>query len=202
MSLISRGFRRRRALDPELAERLPPGQHLVGDFPVLTVGPTPHRALEDWTLRIDGAVERRTSGHGRSSRRCPRSAFKTDIHCVTSWSKLDTVWEGVSLDVLLAGVQSTARYLRAMCDGGYETNLPLSDVTGGKAWIAYAYDDQPLEPEHGGPARLLVPHLYLWKSAKWVRALILSEDDRLGFWETHGYHRRGDPWREERYRDD
>ena len=100
----------------------------------------------------------------------PSQRFKTDIHCVTSWSKLDTVWEGVSLDVLLDGVQSTARYLLAVCDGGYETNLPLSDVTGGKAWIAYAYDDQPLAPEHGGPARLLVPHLYLWKSAKWVRA--------------------------------
>jgi DMSO/TMAO reductase YedYZ molybdopterin-dependent catalytic subunit len=202
MSLISRGFRRRRALDPELAERLPPGQHLVGDFPVLTVGPTPHRALEDWTLRIDGAVERTHEWTWEEFQSLPSQRFKTDIHCVTSWSKLDTVWEGVSLDVLLAGVQRTARYLLAMCDGGYETNLPLLDVTGGKAWIAYAYDDQPLAPEHGGPARLLVPHLYLWKSAKWVRALILSEHDRLGFWETHGYHRRGDPWREERYRDD
>ena len=145
MSLISRGFRRRRALDPELAERLPPGQHLVGDFPVLTVGPTPHQRLEDWTLRIDGAVEHTAaSGHGRSSKRSPSQRFKTDIHCVTSWSKLDTVWEGVSLDILLDGVETTARYLRAVCDGGYDTNLPLADVTGGKAWIAYAYDDQPL----------------------------------------------------------
>jgi DMSO/TMAO reductase YedYZ molybdopterin-dependent catalytic subunit len=181
---------------------LPPRQHLVGDFPVLTVGPTPRRALEDWTLRIDGAVERTHEWTWEEFQSLPSQPFKTDIHCVTSWSKLDTVWEGVSLDVLLAGVQSTARYLLAMCDGGYETNLPLPDVTGGKAWIAYAYDDQPLAPEHGGPARLLVPHLYLWKNAKWVRALILSEHDRLGFWETHGYHRLGDPWREERCRGD
>ena len=132
----------------------------------------------------------------------PSQRFETDIHCVTSWSKLGTVWEGVSLDTLLEGLETSACYLRAVCDGGYDTTLPLADVTGGKAWIAHAYDDQPLTAEHGGPARLLVPHLYFWKSAKWVRELILSEDDRLGFWETHGYHRRGDPWREERYRGD
>jgi DMSO/TMAO reductase YedYZ molybdopterin-dependent catalytic subunit len=132
----------------------------------------------------------------------PSQRFQTDIHCVTSWSKLDTVWEGVSLDVLLDGIETAARYLIAMSDGGYTTNLPLVDVTGGKAWIAHRYDDQPLAADHGGPARLLVPHLYLWKSAKWVRKLVLSEHDSLGFWETHGYHRRGDPWREERYRDD
>jgi DMSO/TMAO reductase YedYZ molybdopterin-dependent catalytic subunit len=121
---------------------------------------------------------------------------------VTSWSKLDTVWEGVSLDVVLDGAKTRGRYLVAVCDGGYETNLPLTDVVGGKAWVAYAYDDQPLAAEHGGPARLLVPHLYFWKSAKWVRELIVTENDRLGFWETHGYHHRGDPWREERYRGD
>ena len=108
----------------------------------------------------------------------------------------------MSLDVLLDGIETSARYLIAGCDGGYTTNLPLADVTGGKAWIAFRYDDEPLAAEHGGPARLLVPHLYLWKSAKWVRELILSERDQPGFWETNGYHRRGDPWREERYRGD
>ena len=200
--LINRGFRRRRPVDPELAEQLPPGQHLVEDFPVLTVGPTPHTRREDWTLRIDGDVELPRQWTWDEFQTIPSQRFETDIHCVTSWSKLGTVWQGVPLDTLLDGLDTSARYICAVCDGDYDTNLPLSDVTGGKAWIAYAYNDQPLEPEHGGPARLLVPHLYFWKSAKWVRTLILSEHDRLGFWETHGYHRRGDPWREERYRDD
>jgi DMSO/TMAO reductase YedYZ molybdopterin-dependent catalytic subunit len=202
MSLISRGFGRRRPIDPEVAERLPPGQHLVGDFPVLTVGPTPHAPLDQWTLTVGGAVERPHVWTWDEFLELPSQRFETDIHCVTSWSKLGTVWEGVSLDVLLAGIETTARYLIAKCDGGYDTNLPLADVTGGKAWIAYRYDDRPLAPEHGGPARLLVPHLYFWKSAKWVRELVLSEHDRLGFWESNGYHRRGDPWREERYRGD
>jgi DMSO/TMAO reductase YedYZ molybdopterin-dependent catalytic subunit len=202
MALISRGFGRRRPIDPEVAERLPPGQHIVGDFPVLTVGPTPHTPVEQWTLTLSGALERPRVWSWDEFLELPSQRFETDIHCVTSWSKLGTVWEGVPLDALLAGIETPARYLLARCDGGYETNLPLADVTGGKAWIAHRYDDQPLAPEHGGPARLLVPHLYFWKSAKWVRELVLSEHDRLGFWETNGYHRRGDPWREERYRGD
>jgi DMSO/TMAO reductase YedYZ molybdopterin-dependent catalytic subunit len=122
-----------------------------------------------------------------------------DIHCVTKWSKLDTAWEGVSVDTLLDGVATAAEYVLAFCDGGYTTNLPLEDVTGGKAWVAYTFDGEPLAPEHGGPARLLVPHLYFWKSAKWVRGLALRTDDEPGFWETYGYHNRGDPWREQRY---
>jgi DMSO/TMAO reductase YedYZ molybdopterin-dependent catalytic subunit len=202
MSLISRGFGRRRPIDPKVAERLPPGQHLVGDFPVLTVGPTPHTPLDQWTLTVGSAVKTERVWTWDEFLELPSQRFETDIHCVTSWSKLGTVWEGVSLDVLFAGIETTARYLIAKCDGGYDTNLPLADVTGGKAWIAYRYDDRPLAPEHGGPARLLVPHLYFWKSAKWVRELVLSEHDRLGFWESNGYHRRGDPWREERYRGD
>jgi DMSO/TMAO reductase YedYZ molybdopterin-dependent catalytic subunit len=202
MGLISRGFGRRRPIDPEVAERLPPGQHIVGDFPVLTVRPTPHTPLGQWTLTISGAVERPRMWTWDEFVELPSQRFETDIHCVTSWSKLGTVWAGVSLDVLFAGIETPAHYLLARCDGGYETNLPLADVTGGKAWIAYRYDDRPLAPEHGGPARLLVPHLYFWKSAKWVRELVLSEHDQLGFWETHGYHSRGDPWREERYRGD
>ena len=118
---------------------------------------------------------------------------------MTKWSKLDTIWEGVSLDTLLDGVEHEAEYIVAFCDGGYTTNLPLEDVTGGKAWVAFAYDGEPLEPEHGGPARLLVPHLYFWKSAKWVRGLSLREEDEPGFWESNGYHIRGDPWQEQRY---
>jgi DMSO/TMAO reductase YedYZ molybdopterin-dependent catalytic subunit len=201
MPLISRGFRRRHVLDVDVAKRLPPGQHIVDDFPVLTAGPTPRRSLEDWNLRVVGAVAASRVWNWDEFRALPSERFTTDIHCVTSWSKLDTVWEGVSLDTLLGGVEATGRYLLAVCDGGYQTNLPLSDVCGGKAWIVYAYNDLALSPEHGGPARLLVPHLYFWKSAKWVRELRILEEDRLGFWERNGYHRRGDPWREERYRD-
>ena len=125
-----------------------------------------------------------------------------DIHCVTKWSKLDTHWEGVSVDTLLTQVEYDASYVIAFCDGGYTTNLPLEDVLDGKAWVVYAYDGQPLAPEHGGPARLLVPHLYFWKSAKWVRGLRLVDEDEPGFWESLGYHNHGDPWKEERYQGD
>jgi DMSO/TMAO reductase YedYZ molybdopterin-dependent catalytic subunit len=136
----------------------------------------------------------------------PRQTVTRDIHCVTKWSKLGTVWEGVSVDTLITdavrrGLRS-ADYVLAMCDGGYTTNLPLADITGGKAWIAYGYDGAPLAPEHGGPARLLVPHLYFWKSAKWVRQLRFMDSDSPGFWESLGYHNRGDPWREQRYTGD
>jgi DMSO/TMAO reductase YedYZ molybdopterin-dependent catalytic subunit len=129
-----------------------------------------------------------------------------DIHCVTKWSKLDTVWEGVSVDALLTeaaarGVES-APYVLAFSDGGYTTNLPLADLTGGKAWVAVKYGGVPLAPEHGGPARLLVPHLYFWKSAKWVRRVQLMEREQAGFWESFGYHNYGDPWREQRYTSD
>jgi DMSO/TMAO reductase YedYZ molybdopterin-dependent catalytic subunit len=129
----------------------------------------------------------------------PSETITVDISCVTKWTKLDMIWEGVPVDALLEGVETSAEYLTAFCDGGYTTNLPVADVTGGKAWIAFAYDGEPLEPEHGGPARLLVPHLYFWKSAKWVRGLRLTETDEPGFWESNGYHIYGDPWKEQRY---
>jgi DMSO/TMAO reductase YedYZ molybdopterin-dependent catalytic subunit len=129
----------------------------------------------------------------------PREDITVDIHCVTKWSKLDTHWTGVSLDTLLGDVGNDAGYLLAYCDGGYTTNLPLEDVLDGKAWIAFEYDGEPLHPEHGGPARLLVPHLYFWKSAKWIRRLELRDDDQPGFWEQLGYHNYGDPWQEQRY---
>jgi DMSO/TMAO reductase YedYZ molybdopterin-dependent catalytic subunit len=132
----------------------------------------------------------------------PAESPTVDIHCVTKWSKFDTHWKGVSVDTLLQGVDTSAGYLTAFSDGGYTTNLPLDDVRGGKAWVAYEYDGSPLHPEHGGPARLLVPHLYFWKSAKWVRGLTLTLDDEPGFWETYGYHDRGDPWKEQRYQGD
>jgi DMSO/TMAO reductase YedYZ molybdopterin-dependent catalytic subunit len=201
MSPISRGFRRRQG-ESVPADRLPPGQHVVGDFPVLSTGPTPHTPLDQWSFEIVGAVDQSRRWTWEEFRGLPSETVTADIHCVTSWSKLGTTWEGVSVDTLLEGVETAAEYVVAFCDGGYETNLPLEDVTGGRAWVAFDYDGAPLEPEHGGPARLLVPHLYLWKSAKWVRGLRLTEEDQPGFWETHGYHDRGDPWLEQRYQGD
>ncbi|MFL5759718.1 MAG: sulfite oxidase-like oxidoreductase [Thermomicrobiales bacterium] len=195
---ISRGFRGRRQ-DPELAGRIPPGQYLTGDFPVLSAGPTPRTALEQWDLQLVGDVDQPRRWTWEELLALPRETFTVDIHCVTKWSKLDTDWEGVSIDTLLDGVEHNANFLIAHCDGGYTTNLPLEDVTDGKAWIAFQYDDEPLAAEHGGPARLLVPHLYFWKSAKWIRKLELSDEDKPGFWEELGYHNYGDPWQEQRY---
>ena len=178
---------------------MPPGQYLVDDFPVLTAGPTPETALEDWSLTLNGEVDQVRRWTWEEFRALPSEEFTVDIHCVTKWSQLDTFWEGVSLDVLLDGVDTAAEFLVASCDGGYTTNLPLEDVLDGQAWVAFSFDGEPLEPEHGGPARLLVPHLYLWKSAKWVRELTLVDEDEPGFWESLGYHNRGDPWQEQRY---
>ena len=196
--LISRGFggRRRRDVDPT---RIPPGQYVVDDFPVLSAGPTPTADLERWTFTIHGAVDEPATWSWDEFLALPSEEITTDIHCVTKWSKLDTPWRGVSVDVLLEKVDTAADFVLAFCDGGYTTNLPLADVTDGQAWVAYEYDGQPLEPVHGGPARLLVPHLYFWKSAKWVRGLQLLDHDEPGFWETNGYHNRGYPWKEQRY---
>lgn len=197
---LSRGFRGRRRAD-EQADRLPPGQYLTRDFPVLSAGPTPHTPLEKWSFSIEGSVSGTRSWTWDEFRALPTETITKDIHCVTRWTKLDTVWEGVSIDTLLAEVETdpASRYATAFCDGGYTTNLPLADLTGGKAWIAFNFDGKPLDPEHGGPARLLVPHLYFWKSAKWVRGLRLMTQDEPGFWESLGYHMYGDPWREQRY---
>jgi DMSO/TMAO reductase YedYZ molybdopterin-dependent catalytic subunit len=197
MSFFTRGFEgRRRDEAPE--GRVPPGQYLTEGFPVLSAGPTPRTPLEQWTFTVEGGAEpaRWTWDEFQA---LPRESVTVDIHCVTRWSKLDTVWEGVSVDTLLEAADHDASYVLAFCDGGYTTNLPLEDVTDGKAWVAFGYDGEPLDPEHGGPARLLVPHLYFWKSAKWVRGLRLLDDDEPGFWESNGYHLRGDPWREQRY---
>ena len=197
MSFVSRGFRgRRRDADPA---RVPPGQYVTDDFPVLSAGPTPHTPLAEWTFTVRGAVEEQRSWTWAEFAALRPETVTVDIHCVTKWSKLDTVWIGVPVDVLLEDTSPSGDYVTAWSDGGYTTNLPLEDVTEGKAWIAFAYDDEQLDPEHGGPARLLVPHLYFWKSAKWVRGLELRDEDEPGFWEMDGYHNYGDPWREQRY---
>jgi DMSO/TMAO reductase YedYZ molybdopterin-dependent catalytic subunit len=195
---ISRGFqgRRRRDADPT---RVPPGQYVTDDFPVLSAGPTPYSPLSEWDFTIRGAADRPVAWTRNEFLTLPSETVTVDIPCVPKWSKLGTVWRGVSLDTLLAGVETSAEYVLAFCDGGYTTNVPLEDLTGGKAWIAYEYGGEPLEPEHGGPARLLVPHLYFWKSAKWVRGLELRDHDEPGFWEHYGYHNYGDPWKEQRY---
>jgi DMSO/TMAO reductase YedYZ molybdopterin-dependent catalytic subunit len=201
MTPVSRGFsgRHRPVADPS---RIPPGQYLTQDFPVLSAGPTPHTPLTEWSFTIDGAADGRPAWSWEEFMDLPAETFTTDIHCVTKWSKLDTGWRGVPIDTLLAGVKTEARYLTAWSDGGYTTNLAIEDVTDGRAWVAYEYGGEPLEAEHGGPARLLVPHLYFWKSAKWVRGLTLTADDEPGFWEGYGYHNHGDPWLEQRYQGD
>ncbi len=198
---ISRGFhgRDREGADPA---RVPPGQYVTTGFPVLSAGPTPRVALDEWTFSIRGEVDEPRSWSWNELQALPREDITVDIHCVTKWSKLDTDWAGVSIDVLLDGVDTAAEHVLAYCDGGYTTNLPLEDVTGGRAWLAFGYDAEPLDPEHGGPVRLLVPHLYFWKSAKWVRGIELRLDDQPGFWERYGYHNYGDPWREQRYAGD
>ena len=201
MPSISRGFRGRRRPDADPA-RLPPGQYLTPDFPVLSAGPTPHTPLSDWTLTIDGAVDVAVQWTWDELLALPQETFTVDIHCVTKWSKLDTTWTGVSVDTLLEPVTTEAEFLTAWSDGDYTTNLALEDVTDGRAWVVHTFGGEPLEAEHGGPARLLVPHLYFWKSAKWLRGLALTIQDEPGFWEGFGYHNHGDPWREQRYWND
>ena len=197
--IVSRGFTGRRPKDDA---KLPPGQYVTHDFPVLSATPTPVVPLDTWSFTLateTGAVHRWNWAEFRA---LPTVTITTDIHCVTRWSKFDTVWEGVAIDTLLEGVQSTAMYAMAHSYGGYSTNVPLADLRGGKAWIAFRYGGAELEPEHGGPARLLVPHLYFWKSAKWVNGLTLMSRDEPGFWEELGYNMYGDPWREQRYTGD
>ena len=196
MAVISRGFGSRRR---EGSAELPPGQYLTEDFPVLSAGPTPLIDTAEWEFSITtetGAVHR-WDWDGLHALEVEDVA--TDIHCVTRWSKLGTSWRGVSLDTLFDGVDTTCEYVMAHSYGGYTTNVPLADLLGGKAWIAFEFDGEDLDPEHGGPARLLIPHLYFWKSAKWISGLELQADDQPGFWEQNGYNMYGDPWLEQRY---
>ena len=196
MSIISRGFSGRRSAEDV---KLPPGQYLTTDFPVLSAGPTPHVSLDQWAFTIDDATDVLRRWNWKSFLELATETFTVDLHCVTRWSKPGTSWEGISLDTMLAGLKTDAEYVLAHSYGDYTTNLPLSDLLNNQAWIAFRFDGQDLAPEHGGPARLLVPHLYLWKSAKWIRGITLMHGDHPGFWESLGYHNYGDPWREQRY---
>ena len=203
MAKISRGFagRGRAERDP----RLPPGQYDAGtDWPVLTAEATPKLTTATWTFAVEGLVENPTTWTWDEVHALPPSTYEGDIHCVTTWSKLGMTWTGVSVDTLLAIAVplAAATHVLATSHTGYTTNLPLADVTGGKAWVAWEADGTPLPTAHGGPARLLVPHLYFWKSAKWVASLQLLDHDEPGFWERYGYHDRGDPWLEQRYQGD
>jgi DMSO/TMAO reductase YedYZ molybdopterin-dependent catalytic subunit len=200
---LTRGFlgRGRAARDP----RLPPGQYDTGtQWPVLSAEVTPNLPTSSWTFTVEGLVEQPTTWNWDEIHALPGSTYAGDIHCVTAWSKLGMVFAGVSVDTLLAAARPrpTATHVLAVSHTGYTTNLPLDDVTGGKAWVAWEADGRPLTADHGGPARLLVPHLYFWKSAKWVSGLQLRDHDEPGFWERNGYHDRGDPWLEQRYQGD
>jgi DMSO/TMAO reductase YedYZ molybdopterin-dependent catalytic subunit len=203
MAKVTRGFTGRPR--PAGDTRLPPGQYDVGrDWPVLTAEPTPRLSTDDWTFTIDGLVEQPSSWTWEEIHALPASTYEGPIHCVTTWSKFGTRFAGVSVDILLDAARPLpdASHVMAFSHTGYTTNLPLADVTGGKAWVSWEVDGEPLPADHGGPARLLVPHLYFWKSAKWVAGLTVLDHDEPGFWERNGYHDRGDPWLEQRYQGD
>ena len=201
--MSTRGFFGRRP-SAQAAQRLPPGQYQTEDFPVLSMGPTPRVDLATWKFTLSEGPKPLARWTWDEFEALPRTTWRGDIHCVTKWSKFDTVWEGVTLDDLFdaAGVTPPTDFLLAESYDGYDTNVPVADVIGGKGMIATRYDGAPVPAEHGGPARLLVPHLYFWKSAKWVRGLRLTAEDTPGFWESLGYHDYGDPWKEQRYQGD
>jgi len=196
MAIVSRGFSGRgRASNADL----PPGQFLTEDFPVLSAGATPVIDTAEWEFTIRTETGEKHRWDWEQMLALPQEDVTTDIHCVTRWSKLGTTWRGVSLDTLFENVESTYEFTMAHSYGGYTTNIPLDDLLDGKAWIAHTFDGDDLDPEHGGPARLLVPHLYFWKSAKWITGLTMTSEDEPGFWEQNGYNMYGDPWQEQRY---
>jgi len=201
--MVTRGFTGRHQL-ADAVDRIPPGQHVVDDFPVLSAGPTPRIALDQWSFTLKAGPKPLMTWNWAEFNTLPQTKITRDIHCVTTWSKLNTSWEGVLIDDILAeaGIEPPTAFVLAHSYGGYSTNLPVADLTGGLAMVAVRYEGRPLEPDHGGPARLLVPHLYFWKSAKWLNALQFINRDEPGFWELRGYHIYGDPWREQRYTDD
>ncbi len=201
--MSTRGFTGRRPA-AGTAQRLPPGQSWTDDFPVLSFGPTPDVDLARWTFTLKDGARTLAQWSWREFNALPQTAWRGDIHCVTKWSKLDTQWEGVTVDDLLAaaGVAPPSAFALAQSLDGYDTNVRFADLAGGKGMVAIRYAGAPLAAEHGGPARLLVPHLYFWKSAKWVNALKFTARNEAGFWELRGYHDRGDPWREQRYTND
>ena len=199
MTITSRGFTGRRSMENA---KLPPGQYVTNDFPVLSAGPTPHVALDQWEFTISEGDQVLRRWDWKSFRSLPTENITVDLHCVTRWSKFDTSWEGVSLDTLFRDLTTDAEYAMVRSYGDYTTNVPLADLMNKRAWVAFRFDDDDLAAEHGGPARLLVPHLYLWKSAKWIRGITLMQEDAPGFWEGLGYNMYGDPWREQRYSGD
>lgn len=201
--MVTRGFTGRKP-PTDVAARIPPGQHLVDDFPVLSAGPTPYVGLEKWAFTLKIGPKPVKSWTWAEFNALPQTTLVRDIHCVTTWSKLDTSWEGVLVDDILAAAQimPPTGFVLAHSFDGYSTNVPIEDLAGDKAMVALRYGGKPLDADHGGPARLLVPHLYFWKSAKWVNGLQFTEKNEPGFWELRGYHIYGDPWREQRFTDD
>ena len=200
---VSRGFVGR-PREAGTANRIPPGQYQIFDYPVLSAGPTPHTTLQSWTFRIDGLVEAPIQWSWDAFKALPSQDFVVDISCVTKWTHLDMRWHGVTVDTLMESVRlgPKAAFAIAWSDGGYTTNLPIAEILNGQAFLAWDYDGKPLAPAHGGPARMVVPHLYFWKSAKWIRGIRFVEKDQPGFWESLGYNNHGDPWKEERYTGD
>jgi len=201
--MVTRGFFGRHR-DADEAARLPPGQHLTHDFPVLSAGPTPRVSTDKWSFAVKDGPRPVAKWNWEEFNSLPQTKMLRDVHCVTTWSKFDTNWEGVLVDDILdaAGLETTTAYTLAHCFDGYSTNVPVADLTHGRAMVALRYEGQPITPEHGGPARLLVPHLYFWKSAKWINGLQFTQRDEAGFWELRGYHMYGDPWREQRFTGD
>jgi DMSO/TMAO reductase YedYZ molybdopterin-dependent catalytic subunit len=201
--MVSRGFTGRRP-GADVDGRIPPGQHLVENFPVLSAGPTQRIATEHWSFEVKVGPRKAKTWSWDEFNTLPQTKMTRDIHCVTTWSKLDTHWEGVLVDDILAeaGVSPPTEFVLAHSYDGYSTNVPIADLTTGRAMVALRYEGQPITPDHGGPARLLVPHLYFWKSAKWIKGLQFTQRDEAGFWELRGYHIYGDPWREQRYAQD
>lgn len=201
---VTRGFKGKQG-SGAAGGRVPPGQFITREFPVLTAGPTQQTQLESWSLTLQNGGHLLAHWNWTQFQALPQTERTFDIHCVTKWTKLDTRWRGVMFDDLInaAGLTSNPyMYVMAHCDGGYTTNLPVADLIGGKGMVATHFDGLPLPATHGGPARLLVPHLYFWKSAKWVRRLAFMETNTPGFWESRGYHLYGDPWQEQRYSGD
>ncbi len=198
--MLERLFRGR-TMDPTIAGRIPPGQYKTDKFPILHYGSVPKIDLRTWDLRVFGAVDSPLSLSWEQFKELPRKQVTTDIHCVTRWTKLDTAWEGVAIQEILAraGVRPTATHALAHCEQGYTANLPLTVLDDDDVLLADTFGGEPLEPEHGYPLRLLVPKRYFWKSAKWIRGLEFLDHDSLGFWERYGYSNDADPWKEERF---
>ena len=195
--MINEGFGQNKSKN----EKIPPGQYLEKSFPILSAGPTVHINKESWDFTIfeNDTIISKISWEELND--FPKKEINTDIHCVTKWSKFDTNWTGVRLDTLLqaSNITFSGNYVMVFCDGGYTTNIPLEALLDGKSLIAFEYEGDPISTDHGGPVRLIVPGLYFWKSAKWIRGIKFMTDDQPGFWEEYGYHMLGDPWKEQRY---